>query len=178
MIRNFLPALMLFVGCASTSENLVPMSGAPKISTIEIFLSRGNLLGPVEFEQYKVFDGQLYSECGKIIRERSLAESQRINPLQGDKANEILAKAAVLAAADEESRRALRKPGLNSNLFDPGQALFTLSNDEMAIPFETSLDRVSEPSDPLERKLNDLAKTVRAAAIDTCGNQTFFGLGK
>ncbi len=172
------------LGC-STSE-VAPNSeiaAAKPPQSFEIYFSRANLLGPTEFEHYKIFNGKLFSECGKILRERNVTESQQLITLESESWNELLQSAAKVLDSDAAQRRSLESPGKNSNLFDPGKALFTFlisasDGPTAELPIETSLDSITSPSSLLERNLTALSTMVRGAAKDTCGNQTFFGMAK
>jgi len=180
MYLKYAPILLLltFVGCAATQPGDSSPAQAINFDAVEIYLSRANLLGPAEFEQYKVFGEKLYSECGKVMRERHQAEIQNLDELPVARLESIQREANLVVHALAGSEVSFRKPGLNRNFFDPGQATlhFLVGAEKHSI--ETSLDSISEPFSGTEQKVKRLIESVRGAAQVMCGNKEFFGIGR
>ncbi|MCB0353280.1 MAG: hypothetical protein KDD64_07145 [Bdellovibrionales bacterium] len=179
---SFFIACSFLAGCSSSiSDTGSEQAEIRPVDSLELYISRKSLT-KTEFEQFKFADGQIYGECGTIVGGRYYPTLQDIRPSSSDSARAIAsASDSVLDMAAAEDFH-LDSPGKNTSLFDPGQFLLSLQRDGEAIRIETSLDSVSEPTSPLQRRLMVLAQVVRQTTRDAlheatlCGNTDFYGL--
>lgn len=167
--------LLATVGCSTASPPEAPADFHP--SSIELYLSRANLV-ETEFEQFKAQGSKLFIECGKIRRGRFVPQNQDIFPLSESEQAALYSKAY---AVKHFANRDFDKPGDNSSLIDPGQALVTItvpaSQGEEKTSVKTSVDAVSSQISPADTAVYQLASTLRKASGGSpCGNKSFYGI--
>jgi hypothetical protein len=169
--------LLLSVSAAcSSSQPLTPdtVVNLTKIQGIELFMSRAHL-SDTEFEQYKLGEGTLFSECGSIRRGRFLPQSHEITRLSAEQLKSLHTLAGSIQK--KPSKNQLEAPGDNSWLADPGQFSLLIESEAGAQKINASLDSISSASTTHERELKAIASEMRQLAGGSpCGNNTFFGL--
>lgn len=177
-MRKLLIALL--APCMLSSCSLFTTSPPPPphtLETLSLYLSRTSLL-QTDYEQYKVSVPYLVMECGVIRRGKHVAAKQETIELDEDLQLRLSAPLWELLALLQGSGHRYPEPGKNSGMADPGQLFIEIVSDAGATAIRTSLDAVSAPRSPYERKLLEAVRHVRGLpAGPPCGMKDFYGIG-
>lgn len=168
--------LLSFSAACSGSAPVSPTKeiGVNKIYGVELFMSRAHL-NDTEFEQYKLGDNTLFSECGSIRRGRFLPQNHEITRLSPEQLKSIHSLAGSIQT--NPSKNQFETPGDNSWLADPGQFTLQIESENGMQKINASLDSISSASTTRERELQAIASQMRQIAGGSpCGNNNFFGL--
>ena len=173
-----IPALL--VACSSSEPSPPPAETTAKLaSSIELdaLLTRASIQS-TDFEQFKLFNGKLYKECGQIKRGRFTPAEQDLLTLSAEPAQRLNTQAQELWQQLVPSAPKLPEPGTNKNFADPGKVIITLRSSGAAREAKTSLDSVTNQGEQTLVKIKRLLELLRGeAGGKLCNNQTFYGLG-
>ena len=167
-------SLLLLTGLAGCSSNgIAPLPADYRANAVELYLSRANLV-ETEFEQFKTQGNKLFVECGKIRRGRFVPQAQDVFPLDDAELARLNERAW---AVSQHLQHGFDTPGDNSSLIDPGQAYFSIQDNQNRSEIKTTVDAVSSQSSPAETALYSLASSLRKASGGSpCGNRSFYGI--
>ena len=172
MKKYLLIISLLFI--SACSSNQASETSAPVPQHIKLYISRSSLYN-TEFEQYTLSGDILFHECGKISNGRHQAGRQGVIKLENLTLEDLAQASAEVNESAMRNKEDLNKSGNNSDLFDPG--VFQLEMDGLNSEIKTSLDSVTAGTGPLERKLRNLAETIRKSAEEKLCGKEFYGLG-
>jgi hypothetical protein len=183
MISRGAVVILIFT-CLLTSSACSPAAFDPyddqvPLYTFELFMSRTASTG-TEFEHYKVLPMGLYAECGFFRRGRPVAVQQGIVALPPERRSDI---GRVVYTLERElgtmSAATFLEPGVNRDLFDPGEFSLSLTTGGAPRVVKTTFDEVKDGSREVDLALKRLAEMTRGVPVlSPCKNEEFFGLGR
>ena len=177
ILKSSIFCLLFCVLCSCSSSIDTPKVDQNSINTVELFMSRKNL-NETEFEHFKLFDNNLFLECGKIHHGRHVIRRQEILAADDSQVASVKGHTAKLVGIFQSADPMFEERGTNKNLFDPGQLSLSVTSSFNPISVDTSLDSVSTPNSAPEKTIRRLAESLRGiASPELCGNKDFYGIG-
>jgi len=180
-MKRLLLIVSILMPLASCSDSAGPkpqteVDSSKLKSSAEVYLARSSI-STVEFEQFKLFQGKLYKECGLIKRGRFAPDTQDLASLPAEAALSLEQQISDLANYLKANKEAPPKAGTNKGFADPGQVNLSLDSEAGKFSVKTSVDAVSNAEIPLTRKIKRLVESMRGeAGGKLCGNTEFFGI--
>ncbi len=173
----FIISLTVLSGCWS-DEPIQPAEPLANPS-FELYLSRTASKGS-EFEQYRLLPVGMYAECGVLRNGRAVVVQQGIVDVADELRDTLSERASAISnSSKKNTEKKLPPPGNNSDVFDPGKFLLSVTGDGANLRIETSLDAVHGEVKDGEQNLRIFAELVRGNLTKPpCKNEVFYGIGR
>lgn len=173
-MKRFLLIPLICAGCSA--QNRVDTPSAAPVEYVDLFMRRASA-SESEFEQYKISPGGVFLECGEFIRGRPEPQNQRFIPSDKIDLTEVREKAATVSRVVGGNNSGLPSPGKGDSMFDPGQFVLSIGEGGVTLDLKTSINAVSDATDPTLKAMKSLAVAVRRALkTDNCGKDDFYGI--